>query len=128
MYYHHLTGGELYEINEQTYFGDNGICFDTWAHCISIDLNGGELNVNGNLYQPSGYMNVNNGTLNICGWYKIVTETVNNKGEASYSVGGELRMANSFDSVNVDGDFYILFAAKTSKYCSDHQWISLYAF
>ena len=71
-----------------------------------ININYGTLNVNGNLRQIGGTMDINNGALNVKGWYKLQEEEKNPLGESLYKeVDADLYMENSRDVINIEGDF-----------------------
>ncbi len=72
----------------------------------NIDLNNGELFINGNLLQTSGTIDVNNGTLKISGDYRIQQIETNPKAGQQYKESsGTLKMDDEYDVVKVKGDF-----------------------
>ena len=72
----------------------------------TIDINYGELIINGNLQQISGSMLVNGGTLTVSGDYRIQTFEINPKSGVTYqSSNGCILMDNDYDHVIVNGSF-----------------------
>ena len=72
----------------------------------NVDLNGKILTVNGNVYQRSGALEINNGTLNISGSYYMQNTSVNSVGETEYDYcEAVLWMTHTHDKVNIQGDF-----------------------
>ncbi|MDD4402286.1 MAG: hypothetical protein PHI24_10520, partial [Desulfitobacteriaceae bacterium] len=71
----------------------------------TLDLNGKNLTVLGNLIQASGMLYINGGQLNIAGDYRLQTESIV-EGSKKYSNSyGCLKMANEADYVLVGGSF-----------------------
>ena len=72
----------------------------------NVDLKGGEFLINGNLLHSDGNLNINGGTLDVSGDYRMERENVDSTGNVSYSYGyAKLIMTNSSDIVNVGGTF-----------------------
>ena len=81
----------------------NGV---TMLSANTINLNGHTLTIKGDLVQSGGEMLCNNGTLNVEGDYRIQKATTDSDGNTVYEYsGGNLRMVNEADQVNVSGDF-----------------------
>ena len=73
----------------------------------SVNLNGYELTVLGNLIQSSGTVHCNKGTLHVTGDYRILTESTDEFGDKQYTPStGCLYMEYEEDEVDVDGGFY----------------------
>ena len=71
-----------------------------------MDLKGGEFLINGNLLHSYDNLNINGGTLDVSGDYRMERENVDSTGNVSYSYGyAKLIMTNSSDIVNVGGTF-----------------------
>lgn len=71
-----------------------------------IDLNGGTLSVNGNVLQKSGYVYINNGSLNVSGNYNIENTLINNVNEIEYNdAHATLHLDHQHDKVVIKGDF-----------------------
>jgi hypothetical protein len=80
--------------------------FELTSDTNSINVNGGQLEIQGDLLQSGGTMNIGGGTLHVTGDYRIETITTDEEGEKSESSScGVLRMTNKADKVNVDGAF-----------------------
>ena len=84
---------------------DQTIDGDLYLIGDELNLNGHTLTVTGNLVQGAGRVNVNNGTLNVEGDYRLQSYTISNEEKVyNYSVG-QLVMTNESDRVNIGGDF-----------------------
>ena len=71
----------------------------------SLDLDGKQLTVYGDIIQTQGEVTVNNGRLNIEGSYIMQNTTVNNIGETVYnSCSASLIMENEYDKVTISGN------------------------
>jgi len=72
----------------------------------TINLGGGTLNVAGDVIQTGGTMNINGGRLNVSGDYIIAMVFVETDGSVTYTPSnGILQMTNLSDYVYVGGDF-----------------------
>lgn len=72
----------------------------------TINLNGGTLSINGNLFHTKGTLTLNNGTLNISGNYIMQDSVTNNIGEVEYNkCSAVLNMQNNYDKFNIKGAF-----------------------
>jgi len=79
---------------------------DLYIKSGTLDLNGKDLIVKGNVIQSGGTLYINGGQLMIDGDYRIQTENKSSDGTISYSrSNGYLRMINTDDYVKVGGDF-----------------------
>ena len=69
-----------------------------------IDLAGGNMEVDGNVYQTSGTISINKGNLSVKGdllQYRTSVNSVTN--ETEYYSGGSINMGNVLDRVSIDG-------------------------
>lgn len=85
---------------DETYEGDLTLIAD------ELDLNGHTLRVTGNLLQPAGIININEGALIVEGDYRIQSEAEQTDGTLTYGESnGILEMTKSGDRVMVEGAF-----------------------
>ncbi len=116
--------GELVELIDKIIYQSSNPYYTEWKDNIvltkdtvisnlkitdgSVNLNGYELTVLGNLIHANGEIYCRKGTLHVTGDYRILTEKTDEFGDKKYTPSkGTLYMKYEEDVVDVDGGFYV---------------------
>ena len=80
----------------------------------NLNLNGRTLTVKGNLIQSGGTLTIGNGTLNVCGDYRIQSVNDGKYGDST----GTLNMDSGWGNLNIGGDFVVQTSSLLNKISS----------
>ncbi|EIC06225.1 Fibronectin type III domain protein, partial [Acetivibrio thermocellus YS] len=97
---------ESIRVNSNMALFEDKIYQDLYLESGSLNLNGYNLTIEGNLIHSGGTLNINGGKLIVKGDYRIQKESVNAQGQITYGGSdGILHMTNENDYVCVEGNF-----------------------